>query len=231
MHRPLHRRNRSSKYVDADVTVLTRPKRQPTIMDKPESQSEPRARLRTIVVFAMLFTVFGTVVAFGYWTTFLRPVTTVILVRHAEKKFEPDNPNPDLSPAGQARARELVRVLGSSGITTVYATQFGRTQQTASPLANSLHLPVVTIDSKDTQELGRQISVNNRGGVVFVVGHSNTLPKIIAELGGGDSPDIPDSEYDNMFVVTVYRFGKAKVVKLKYGSSTQSNGQGMMTGK
>ncbi|MEP6920256.1 MAG: phosphoglycerate mutase family protein [bacterium] len=136
-----------------------------------------------------------------------------------------------MSPAGQARAQELVRVLGNTGLTAIYTTQFSRTRQTAMPLANLLHLPIAQLDARDTRELGRQISVNNRGGVVFVVGHSNTVPKIIAELGGGEAPDIPDSEYDNLFVVTVYRFGKAKVVKLKYGSSTQSNGQGMMMGK
>ncbi|MEP6920255.1 MAG: hypothetical protein ABI967_03945 [bacterium] len=68
--------------------ILFRPAEELTDNDRqPESQSEPRARIRTIVVFAMLFAVFAAVVAFVYWTTFLRPVTTVILVRHAEKNM------------------------------------------------------------------------------------------------------------------------------------------------
>ena len=45
---------------------------------------------------------------------FLRAVTTVILVRHAEKNIDPDNPNPDLSPEGRARAKELVHILGGT---------------------------------------------------------------------------------------------------------------------
>jgi phosphohistidine phosphatase SixA len=193
-----------------------------------EESFEPRTRMRTIIVFSMLFLVFGAVLVLAYFATFNRPVTTVILVRHAEKKIEPDNPNPDLSPAGQARAQELVRILRNAGVTAIYATQYGRTQQTVQPLATALSLPVTRIDSSNTDELVRQISVNNRGGVVVVAGHNNTVPKTIAALGGEDFPIIPESEYDNMFVATVYRAGKAKVVKLKYGNPMPAEGNQQM---
>ena len=33
-----------------------------------------------------------------------------------------------------------------------------------------------------------------------------------------DIPEIVDSQYDDLFVVTVYAPGRAKVVQLKYGS-------------
>ena len=65
------------------------------------------------MVFSLLAAVFGGVIVFAYFATFSRPVTTVILVRHAEKNIEPDNPDPDLSPAGQARALELTRVFAN----------------------------------------------------------------------------------------------------------------------
>jgi hypothetical protein len=48
-------------------------------------------------------------------------------------------------------------------------------------------------------------------------------------LSGENYPQIPESEYDNMFIVTIYRFGKAKVLKVKYGAlSTQGVGTGTM---
>jgi broad specificity phosphatase PhoE len=178
----------------------------------------PKTRLRTIIVFSMLFAVLGAVVAFAYFATFKRPVTTVILVRHAEKNIEPNNPDPDLSPAGQARAAELARVLGSTPIDAIYATNFKRTQQTVKPLADKLGLVPSVIDAKSTTDLVNRIVSANRGQTVLVSGHSNTVPGIVNALGGGSSPDIPDNEYDNMFVVTIYQFGKAKVVKLRYGS-------------
>src|SRR3989454_12480696 len=107
---------------------------------------EPRTRLRTIVVFSMLFAVLGAVVVFAYFATFRRPVTTVILIRHAEKVIDPNNADPDLSPAGQTRAQELVRMFGDAGINAIYATQYKRTQQTVKPLADKLGLATTRVN-------------------------------------------------------------------------------------
>lgn len=187
-----------------------------------EESPAPRTRLRTIIVFSMLFALLGAVVVFAYFSTFNRPVTTVILVRHAEKNIEPNNPDPDLSPAGQLRAQELMRVLSSTAVDAIYATNLKRTQQTVKPVADKLGLTPTVIDAKGTSDLVNRIVTANRGQTVLVAGHSNTVPAIVNALGGGSSPDIPDGEYDNLFVVTIYKFGKAKVVRLKYGSSLPS---------
>ena len=193
---------------------------------------EPRTRTRTIVVFSLLALIFGGVIVFAYFSTFARPVTTVIIVRHAEKNIEPNNPDPDLSPAGQARAQEIARMFGDSGVQAIYATQYKRTQQTVAPLASRLGLPVVSVDAKQSAELTRRILSNNRGQTVFVAGHNNTAPEIVNMLSGANGekyPQIPESEYDNMFIVTIYRFGRAKVLKVKYGAlSTQGVGTGTM---
>ena len=184
----------------------------------------PRTRLRTIIVFSMFLAVLGAVALFAYFATFLRPVTTVIVVRHAEKNIEPSNPDPDLSPAGQARAQELARMFSDTGVNAIYATQFKRTQQTVRPLGDRLGLTINLVEAKDTQELIRQILTTHRGQTIFVAGHNNTAPEIVKALGGGDFPVIPENEFDNMFIVTVYRFGRAKVVKLKYGSASPTGG-------
>src|SRR5438132_4516205 len=186
-----------------------------------EETPEPKSRLRTIVVFAMLFAILGAVVVFGYFTTFRRPVTTVILIRHAEKIIDPNNPDVDLSPAGQTRAQELARMFGDTGISAIYATQYKRTQQTVKPLADKLGLPVTVVNAKSTADLLVQIRANHSGQTVFIAGHNDTVPEIITALGGPQYPIIPESEYDNLYIVTVYRTGKAKVVKMKYGSTSQ----------
>jgi len=186
---------------------------------------EPRTRIRTIIVFSALFAVLGAVVVFSYFATFSRPVTTVILVRHAEKKIEPNNQDPDLSPEGVARAQEIARVFGESGVNAIYATQFKRTQQTVKPLADRTAVPVSLLDANQTDELVRRMQTNLRGQTIFVAGHNNSVPGIVSTLTGETYPLIPESEYDNLFIVTIYRFGKAKVVKLKYGKeSTQGVG-------
>jgi len=185
---------------------------------------DPRTKIRTIIVFSMFFAVLGAVIVFAYFATFSRPLTTVILVRHAEKNIEPNNPDPELSPAGQLRAQELVRVLGAAGIKAIYGTQYKRTQQTARPLADRLGLAVNIVDAKKTQDLVSSIRTTNRGQTVFVVGHSDSVPEIITALGGGNVPAIADSEYDNMFIVTIYKSGSARVAKIKYGGPSAASG-------
>jgi phosphohistidine phosphatase SixA len=192
-----------------------------------EEKSEPRAGIRTALVFLMLFAVLFSVVLFAYFATFERPLTTIILIRHAEKNIEPANPDPDLSPAGHARAQELVRMFGDAGIGAIYATQYKRTQQTVKPLADKLGVSITQVDAKNTAELIKLIRSQHNGQVVFVSGHNNTVPEIIAALGGPQLPVIPETEFDNLFIVTVYRVGAAKLLKLKYGSSVPSSGKGM----
>src|SRR5215207_7020946 len=194
-----------------------------------EQPKEPPTRIRTIVVFSMFFAVLGAVIVFAYFSTFSRPVTTVILVRHAEKKIEPTNPDPDLAPEGVERAQEIARVFGDAGVNAIYATQFKRTQQTVKPLADRTGVPVTLLDANKTDELVKRIQTGHRGQTVFVAGHNNSVPAIVSTLSGESYPVIPESEYDNLFIVTIYRFGKAKVLKLKYGApSTQGVGTGTM---
>ncbi len=169
----------------------------------------------------MLFAVLGAVVVFGYYVTFRRPVTTVILIRHAEKIIDPNNNDVDLSEAGQARAKEIARMFGDAGINAIYATQYKRTQETVKPLSDKIGVPVTVMNSKATADLVAQIRAQHSGGTIFIAGHNNSVPEIIAALGGPQYPIIPESEYDNLFIVTIYRTGKAKVVKLKYGSASQ----------
>jgi broad specificity phosphatase PhoE len=194
-----------------------------------EENPESRARLRTVIVFSMLFALLGAVVVFAYFATFRRPVTTVILVRHAEKIIDPNNPDVDLSPAGQARAQEILRMFGDAGINAIYATQYRRTQQTVKPLADKLGLPVTLVNAKSTPDLVAKIRAQNSGETVLVAGHNNTVPEIIAAFGGPQYPAIPESEYDNLFIVTVYQTGKVKVLKLKYGAAVAVSGQTMST--
>ena len=159
-----------------------------------------------------------------------QPPLTLILVRHAEKKIvPPENKDPDLSPAGMARAEELVRMFGDSGIGAIYATQYKRTQQTVKPLADKLNIPVTQIDAKKTADLVKQIRAQNAGQVIFIAGHNNTVPEIIAAMGGPQLPIIPETEYDNLYILTVYSSGPARLIKMKFGSATVPSGnQGMV---
>jgi hypothetical protein len=85
------------------------------------------------------------------------------------------------------------------------------------------------MDASKPEEIVNRIQTTNRGQTIFVAGHNNTVPAIVSSLSGETYPVIPESEYDNLYIVTIYRFGKAKVVKLRYGkASTLGVGTGTM---
>ncbi len=121
--------------------------------------------------------------------------------------------DPPLSPAGEARAETLARMLRSAGVTRVFASQFKRTQQTARPLAEAEHLEVMIVTAKDIDTLVRKLA--DAKDAALVVGHSDTVPEILRALGVKEPIKISDTEYDNLFVV-VRLGGEGKLVRLRF---------------
>jgi broad specificity phosphatase PhoE len=148
---------------------------------------------------------------------------TVILTRHAEKAATPPK-DPPLSQAGQERAKLLASMLADSGVAAIYTTEFQRTQQTAAVLAERVHVKPTVLPANDTGQLVKAIRARD-SGVVVVVAHSNTLPEIIAALGG-PTVKIPESEYDNLFVLTIGP-SHSSLLRLHYGDSAPVNSGGM----
>ena len=152
--------------------------------------------------------------------------STVVLVRHGEKALEPPN-DPPLSPAGQQRARDLVKALADAHVTTIITTQFERTKLTAKPLADSLHVTpaVVAVANLKAQidTIAARVKGAKKGSTVLVVGHSNTIPLIIAALGGPKMPDLCDAEYSNLFVLEMGDAGSAKLIRGHFGAGDVAN--------
>ena len=59
---------------------------------------------------------------------------------------------------------------------------------------------------------------SHKGKIILVVGHSNTLPALIAALGASKNvPPIAENEYDNIYLISIPWFGKTKTIRLRYG--------------
>ncbi len=156
--------------------------------------------------------------AFGALAHEPAQLTTVILVRHAEKVTDPATKDPALSPAGEERAQTLARMLASADVTAIYTTPYVRTRSTAAPVAAEKKLTPIEVDAGATfaQDMAAKIRAHH-GGTILVVGHSNTTQDVIRALGIEDAPKIEDSEYDDLFIVTIGTNTEPKMVHLTYG--------------
>ena len=176
-----------------------------------------RRRRRTQVV------IIYTAIAVGLaWFFESQATTTVIFVRHAEKAVVPAD-NPGLSEAGKQRAAELARQLVDAdviaGIDAVYSTSYRRTEETVQPVATALNLPITPYDASNTETIMDEIVHEHKGKIVLVVGHSNTVPALIGNMGASKNvPEISENEYDNIYIVSVPWFGKTKTIRLRYGT-------------
>jgi broad specificity phosphatase PhoE len=157
--------------------------------------------------------------AFAYWNA--ATTTTIVLIRHAEKQVNAISDAP-LAPPGEVRAARLAQMLGDASdfgrVQNIYVTDTRRTQQTAAGVAQRLGLtPVIVTAKTSSAGLARQVLKENRGGRVLIVGHSNTVPEIVAALSREKGvPPMTDEEFDTLYVVTVPTIGRASVLRLKY---------------
>lgn len=146
-----------------------------------------------------------------------QPVTTLILVRHAEKDMTLSTPDPDLSPEGRERAKRLAAMFKNTYLSAVFSTPYRRTRQTVEPLAALNGLPVTDYAAGNLQEIDK-IFNQHAGKTVFICGHSNTIPALVNYLIGQDRYQVfDDNDYGNIIVVSVTAPGKpGSVVWITY---------------
>ena len=192
-------------------------------MRSPRTQSEVdrrRRRRRRRLQIVVISTAIAVCLA---WFFESQATTTVIFVRHAEKAVLPAD-DPGLSEAGRRRAAELARqlvdadVVPGKGVDAVFSTSYRRTVETAKVVADALDLPVLTYDAADTEAFIEAMVKEYKGKIILVVGHSNTVPEMIGNMGASKNvAPIAENEYDNIFLVTIPWFGKTKTIRLRFG--------------
>ncbi len=137
-------------------------------------------------------------------------------MRHAEKQqgSEADPRDPELTDEGQARAQALAQQLSQIQLSLVISSPYRRTRQTAQPTAERHGLSVIEISPVDLETIVAQI--DRASGDVLIVGHSNTVPELLAKLGVTETVAIADSEYGDLFVVTV-KDGRVRAQRGHFG--------------
>jgi phosphohistidine phosphatase SixA len=131
----------------------------------------------------------------------------VYVMRHLQKA---EGSDPPLSAEGFANAQKLVTILGKRKIKAIFATPTKRAMETGEPLAKALKLNVTSYDPKDPAALKKAVDAIK--GAALIVGHSNTVPDIVAQFGGEQVGPIADTDYGTVFIVTP---GKTKVERIE----------------
>jgi len=134
---------------------------------------------------------------------------TILITRHAEKgDFSAD---PPLSERGLRRAEALSLHPETQSVTTVITTQFRRTVETGAAVAVRQgilsRVANATARPDALQSFADEILESAEYGTVLVVGHSNTVPLIIRQLGGPEDIFLTEEDFGDLFILTIYDGG------------------------
>ena len=120
----------------------------------------------------------------------------IFVIRHLQKGTGDD---PSLSAEGAANAARLAEVLVDKRISAIFATPTRRAMETAEPLARKLNLVIQPYQARDFASLAAAVA--KAPGPVLIVGHSNTVPDIVAYLGAPRPVSLTEADYGTVFVV------------------------------
>ena len=151
----------------------------------------------------------------------------VVLVRHAEKAAETGGDRA-LSAEGEQRALALARALQGLKVNVIVTTQARRTQDTAAPLARAVGVQPQVVQARRgaLAEHVREVAdaVRSQSGVVVVVGHSNTVPAVLAALGGPMLSDLCETSFHHLFLLRP----PAGWAQLSYGAPSPAPASGCL---
>ena len=143
-------------------------------------------------------------------------ITTFILVRHAEKADESEDP--ELSTEGVERSDLLARMLSEVEFDAVYSTPYIRTTETVLRIADQNQIEINEYESDDPESLAGALIEMHKSEFVLIAGHSNTLPQLANALLGRMefSENLDESDYENILIVTITSGGAANLLHMKF---------------
>lgn len=141
--------------------------------------------------------------------------TVIFFVRHGETEAG-DGKNPMLSEAGIARAAKIDSLFANVDLAGVLSSAYLRTSQTAEPIAKSKGVSILSYEMGNAQRIYDYVFKYNAGKKFLLVGHSNSIPRMVQELSGTTIPEIGNDEFDNLVLLTSPIQSKGTVTATKY---------------
>ena len=105
--------------------------------------------------------------------------------------------DPDLTAEGRRYAALVSDWFRRDPPKVIYVSSPKRARQTAAPLAARLKLTPRIYDPKDSAALVAAVKAER--GTVLIVGHSNTVPDIVEQLGGSRPPPLVHEDFGDIW--------------------------------
>ena len=127
--------------------------------------------------------------------------TSVYLIRHAEKdRTNKEERNPHLNYKGIERTFKWKSFFKNIKFDKFYSTNYHRTIETIQPISNGENIVIYSPSNIDYDDFLKL----NKGKVVLVVGHSNTIPTFANNLlGSRVYNNIEDDNNSNLYVINI----------------------------
>lgn len=130
-------------------------------------------------------------------------ITTIYLVRHAEKDLTDSTDNPPLTEVGYQRADNLATTLKDVHFNGLFSTDLHRTKNTLLPLAQQQNITIVDYPYYDWQTMLDSLKITYQKNYL-IGGHGDNLLEMIDYLQARrPQPSLGKHEYDNIFKVSI----------------------------
>ena len=155
------------------------------------------------------------VILFGFFAQSAAHADQVVyLIRHAEQMLDVEDP--PLTEAGHQRAKAWAGILRDAGIKVIYTSKKRRTKQTGEHRAQAVDIPLETPPRREVGGLVDRLRTQHPDDAILIVSHSQTIPRLLNELGHWEDVSIGRDDYDNLFIVVPQSEGDPIVLRLRY---------------
>jgi 2,3-bisphosphoglycerate-dependent phosphoglycerate mutase len=129
--------------------------------------------------------------------------STFYLIRHAEKvRINKTDKDPALNEKGMIRALNWRDFFIDKDISKIYSTNYKRTLETVKPIEVAMGLTAILYSPSSINY--KNFISSNKGEIVLVVGHSNTIPDFVNELINDQVySQIDDLNNSNLYIVNL----------------------------
>lgn len=137
----------------------------------------------------------------------------IYIIRHAEKELS--GTDPALTETGRKRAAAWAEMFRPSELNIILTSDAKRTRETGGIIARSLGIPHKEFPIEDVAGLIDLIEFDHEQDNVLIVGHTETIPQILSNLGSFEDVEIGQSDFANLFVLVRQGTDEPQLIRLR----------------